>query len=227
MMLWENEKNIMTKWLKSLRKPVAILSCNDDRGRDILEVCRIAGFAVPEEVAVLGVGNHETTCELHHVPLSSICTNREKAGFEAAKILDQKMKREQIDQDNICIEPTGVIDRQSTDILAIEDTLVAQALRYIRKKGRMTQVNDIVDECAISRRNLERRFRKVLNCSINQEITRIKIEQISKLLINTQMPISKIANALGYESLDYLSRFFRGRIGISPKAYRKKMAQNI
>ncbi len=37
-----------------LPRPVGLMACNDDRGREVLEACRAGGLRVPEEMAVVG-----------------------------------------------------------------------------------------------------------------------------------------------------------------------------
>ncbi len=54
---WGREQKFMAEWLRSLPKPIGLMACNDDRGRDVLEACRAADLGVPEEVAVIGVDN--------------------------------------------------------------------------------------------------------------------------------------------------------------------------
>ena len=87
------EKTVIniSKWLKTLPRPLCVFACNDDRGVYILEVCKIAGLKVPEEIAVLGVDNDELVCNLSSPPLSSIKVGFDKAGFEAAEVLDKQM----------------------------------------------------------------------------------------------------------------------------------------
>src|SRR5207249_2463234 len=54
---WEQEEVEITTWLKTLPNPAGVLACYDERGYQVLNACRRAGLAVPDEVAVLGAGN--------------------------------------------------------------------------------------------------------------------------------------------------------------------------
>ena len=65
---------------------------NDIRGIQMLDACRRAGVAVPEEVAVVGVDNEELVCVLAYPPLSSVIPDAYRVGYEAAAMLDQMMK---------------------------------------------------------------------------------------------------------------------------------------
>ncbi len=123
---WEKEQDILVEWLKGLPKPVALMACNDDRSQHVLEACKIAGFGVPEDVAIIGLGDDDLVCDLSTPPLSSIALGAEKAGFEAAAMLDKLMSGQKVTIENIVVPTLYVATRQSTDILKINDPYVAQ-----------------------------------------------------------------------------------------------------
>ena len=134
-------------------------------------------------------------------------------------MMRERKPREEI----LSIKPTQVIQRQSTDILAINDSDVVEAIRYIRNHvTNAIQVNDVVDSVLLSRRVLEKRFRKVLKHSIRDEIQHARIEKITCLLSETNMTISEISRMMDFPSTANFSRYFYRAKGISPAAYRKK-----
>ncbi len=224
--LWKNETDRMAEWLKSLPKPVGLMACSDDRSQHVLEACKIANLHVPEQIAIIGTDNDELLCELSNPTLSSVAFNLEKAGYEAARLLDELMDGKPMEGQKIVAQPTSVITRQSTDILAIEDTDVAAAIRYIREHARsMIQVQDVVDATTISRRSLEQRFRKALNRSILDEVKRVHMDQIERMLVETNFSIKKICLSLGHNSVDNISRYFKQYTGLSPSEYRKKYGE--
>ena len=85
---WSLEKPIVASWLRSLPKPVGIMACNDVRGRQVVETCMQAGLNVPEDVGVVGVDEDRLLCDLANPPLSSVVFNLERAGYQAAELLD-------------------------------------------------------------------------------------------------------------------------------------------
>ncbi len=88
---WEQERQRLAAWLRSLPKPVGIMACNDMRGQQVLDACRTAEIPVPDQVAVIGVDNDELLCDLCDPPLSSVVPNPERIGYEAAALLDAFM----------------------------------------------------------------------------------------------------------------------------------------
>ncbi|MCF7668793.1 MAG: XylR family transcriptional regulator, partial [Verrucomicrobia bacterium] len=118
---WEQYRNRIIDWIMRLPKPVGVMVCSDQRGMDLLEACRQAGVAVPDEVAVIGVDNDEVLCEIAYPPLSSIWPAHNQVGYEAAALLERLMNGESRPSRPILISPSGVVTRRSTDVLAVED----------------------------------------------------------------------------------------------------------
>ena len=219
---WEREQSQMAEWLKTLPKPVGIMTCNDDRGNYVLEACKIANLRVPEDVSVIGVDNDPLVCDLCDPPLTSIALNTESAGYSAAELLDRLMNGESMNGQEITVTATHVIRRQSTDILAIEDNEVVSAIRFIRQNAKSKiRVNDVVEQTCLSRRSLESRFRNILNRSIQEEIRKVRTDLISQMLIETNLSIAEITAMLNFTDFEHISRYFKKEKGISLREFRK------
>lgn len=223
--VWEKEQSIILEWLRRLPKPVGLFACNDDRGREVLEACRIMNLRVPEDVAVLGVDNDEVFCGLAYPPLSSVALNAETAGYRAAELLDGMMQGAIRKPRRIMVEALGVVTRRSTDIVAVEDEDVASALQYIhREQGRNISVESVVQEVAVSRRNLEKRFRDTIGRTILEEIQITRLERAKRLLLETTYPVSKVAELSGFGTTGYFIQFFQNRVGKTPRKYRTELS---
>jgi LacI family transcriptional regulator len=219
---WENEQQHVCNWLKTVPKPVGLLACNDDRGQHIIEVCKRIGFKVPEDVTVIGVDNDPMICEIGDPPMSSIALNVESAGYKAAKLLDQLINNKKIERRQILVSPTHIVQRQSSDILAVDDAEVALAIRFIKKNAKeKILVNDVIKTTHISRRTLEQRFKKTIHRSIYDEIRQVRVELISKLLIETDLPISHITSFFNFTDVEHISRYFKKEKGINLREFRK------
>ena len=221
---WEDEQVFMADWLNALPKPVGLMTCTDDRSQDVIEACKIAALHIPEQIAIIGVDNDELVCELSNPPLSSIALNTERSGYEAAELLDKMMSRKKRKpaHQTIVVHPTHVVTRQSTNIFAMEDREVGRALRFIRRHAKeIIQVRDVVDAVGVSRRSLEQRFRKELGRSVLAEIKRARIDQVARMLVETNLSVSQIALTLGYSGVETIARYFKSEMAMSPVAYRK------
>jgi len=224
---WFREK-CQWDWLTKMPKPLALMGYNDNCGRFSIEACKIMGLRVPDDVAVIGTDNDEFVNGLAWPPLSSIALGTEKAGYQAAELLDKLMSgKEKSSEQQIFVEPTHIVTRQSTDIIAISDIETSKAIQYIREHSREAiQVADVAESVALSRRALEKRFNKYLGRSIHHEIKRVRIEEIKRMLMDTALPVSRIAIMLGFPDANKISRYFREEMGLTPLAYRKERISN-
>lgn len=223
---WQAERQAMSHWLKSLPKPVGVMACNDDRGEQVIEACKSAGLSVPDEVAVIGADNDDLVCDLSDPPMSSVAINFERAGFESAAVLDRLMRGKRAPKSKILVPATHVVPRRSTDIVAMEDRQVATALRFVREHaGQVLSVPEVARAAGLSRRVLEKRFQRQLRRSVLQEIRRVRVDQICRMLVDTNRSIFEIGLALGYAGTEHLARYFRSEMNMTPLAYRRKFGR--
>jgi LacI family transcriptional regulator len=131
------------------------------------------------------------------------------------------MHGEACEQRAIQVRATGVVTRRSTDVLAVNDSDVSAALKYIlRERGCGISVSDVANEIAISRRSLEKRFHKVVGRTVHDEIQRARLEHAKRLLLETQHPVARVATLSGFGTTDYFVRFFLQRVGMTPREFR-------
>ena len=222
------------EWLASLPKPIGLMACNDLRGRQVLNACRIRGIAVPDTVAVIGVDNDEVLCELADPPLTSVAPACEQIGYRAAQYLDAMMDRgvasraKPLAAEHIEIEPIGVVMRQSTDVVAMEDPRIVATVRYIRKHAcEGINVEDVLDHLGanrqiISRTALDRHFFEILGCTPKNYIMRVRLDRVKQLLMDTDYSLTRIAQLVGIEHPEYLSVMFKNMSGQTPAAFRHR-----
>jgi LacI family transcriptional regulator len=225
---WHEERHKIRDWLKSLPKPTGLMACNDDCGRQVIEACKLANLAIPDAVGILGADNDEVVCGLSEPSMSSVVINFERAGYEAAQVMFQLLRKKRQKPSKIIVSATHVVARHSTDILAVTDSHVIKALRFIRERPcEDIRVLDISRTAALSRRALEIKFRRELGCSIHDYIRRVRTDQIVKLLIETELPVGRIAESLGFSDVQHFARYFRTVKQVSPLAYRRTYGKRI
>ncbi len=221
---FEAQREEIVDWVQTLPKPIGVMTCNDDQGLQVLDACRQAGVLVPDEIAVVGVGNDDCLCNLSVPPLTSIDLNSHRIGYEAAALLARMMDGDPPPDGPILIEPRAIITRMSTDVLATEDQSVVRAVRFIREHAcDRIQVADVLQHVKMSRAALEPRVKKVLGRTIYQEIQRVQIDRVKELLLGTDLPIKQIAHRTGFRYVEYMMRVFRRATGETAKNYRAKM----
>jgi LacI family transcriptional regulator len=218
---WEKELADLRAWIKKLPRPVGIFACYDSRGRQVIEACRQLGLAVPDDVAVLGVDNDDLLCDLCDPPMSSIEPDTRQSGYVAASLLDAKMRGENIPPEAHRIRPLGVVVRQSTDVVAVNDREISEAVRFIREHAcDGIQVTDVLQRTTLSRRVFETRFRQLIGHSPHEQIVRIRLERAKQLMRDTELSLAVIARRSGFRHAEYLSVVFSQKVGQSPSRYR-------
>jgi LacI family transcriptional regulator len=124
----------------------------------------------------------------------------------------------------LLVPPTHVVGRRSTDTLAIDDPILAAALRFIRDRAaEPITVPDVLDAVAVSRRSLERRFHAALDRSPAAEIRQAHLRRAQELLAATDLPLPAVAAASGFGSPEYLATVFKHETGQTPLKYRSRV----
>lgn len=217
-----NAETIIARWLGEQPRPIAVFACNDVRAQQVLNGCRERGLRVPEDIAVMGVDNDDVLCSLCEPPLSSIEPDTDRIGYEAAALLARLMKKHRVAPVATHIPPLRLSERASTDIVAIDDPITVQAVRFIRDHvNQGIAVKDVVAHVNRSRTDLEQRFRRALKSSIRLEILRTRLERVGALLQQTNLNLNEVARQTGFSSAGHLCRIFQEHYRQSPTAYRQ------
>ena len=218
------EIRAIARWLKGLPKPVGVFACYDGRALQVLEACQLLGLHVPDQVAVLGVDNDELVCDLANPPLSSVQPNARRSGYEAAALLARLMGGEKkAVAPTHQVQPVRVVERQSTDVVAVADVKVAAALKFIRLHAcEGMDVGDVLRAVPMSRTRLEQKFKALLGHSPHRQLVQQRIARAKHLLAESKIAISEVAEQAGFDNASYLSVAFRRETGLSPFAYRAK-----
>lgn len=219
-----SDRRKLEEWVGRLPKPAGILAANDHCGRILLEACDAIGLAVPNQIGVIGVDNDELVCELCQPPLSSIEANCERIGYVAAETLDQMLQEHEILAQEMLIKPTILVTRRSTDLAAVREPIVGEALRFIRAYGcEEIGVIEVAAHVGVSRRYLEQSFRRTIGRSIHTEILRVRLEKAQRLLAETDLKLQTIAERCGFKRAAYLSAVFQDKLGLRPGDYRRRI----
>ena len=217
---------VRTRWLarklRALPKPVAIFAEIDDYAIEVIGAALEAGLSIPEEVAVLGVGNDELRCPFADVPLSSVDDNSRGIGQQASLLLERLMTGSPPPVGAITVQPLGMVTRRSTDVVAVEHPQVAQALQAIRDHylDPMT-AEGMIANVPMSRRRLHDAFVRYIGRSVADEITRLRVEHAKRLLAETSEKQYQVAVQSGFRNDVRLVLVFTRVTGMTPGEYRR------
>lgn len=212
--------------LRETPRPLAVFASRDGEAIEVIEACLAAGLDVPRQVSVLGVDNSDY-CESLAVPLSSIDSHQEQVGYQGAALLDQLLRGARLPRRPIYVPPGAIVQRRSTDSLAVEHPRVEAALRFIHEHAHEPiQMPDVVRHVCMSRSGLEKAFREHYVRPPMQELRRVRFERARRLLATTRRKIAAIAWEAGFRTPHHLCRVFQSELGMTPREYRARHSKD-
>ena len=211
-------------WLAALPKPAAVMASWDTRATQVLAMCKDAQIKIPNQVAVLGVDNDELLDESSDPPISSILPNHEQLGYAAARVLNNLMSgRHAKSSGPFLVKPVKVVERESAVASAPAAHLLSRATAYIRKNAaKGIKVKDVAAFLGVSRRLADLRFQQFSGETINETITRHRLDAVKKFLATTNRPIKTISEECGYTDPSYLKVLFKRRFGCTMREWRRQ-----
>ncbi len=211
---------IMT-WLLSLKRPVAVLASADPMGAHVINACRIAGLAVPDDVSVCGIDGDQDICEATTPTLTSVAPDHRYAGYHAGEMLQSLMELRTGKSLRSTYSNSRLQRRGSTLRLFRPDKKCAAALELIRREacGGISAA-EVAKTFGCSRRNAEYRFRAATGKSILQVIREVRLEKAKAMLKDDETRLDIVAGACGYKSTAVFSAFFKSATKLPPRTWR-------
>ncbi len=223
---WRDFVAGMEAWIDTWEPPVGVFVCGDLFCRFLIDVCRSKGLHVSQDVAIIGTYNEPEICKAPQPGLTSIDMGYGQVGYRAAAMLDLLMAGHPPPLEPELVAPAELVPRQSTDVYAADDILVARALRFIAENShKRIQVKDVAAAVATTRRTLERRFRASAGRAIADEITRLRLERAKRRMVETDAPMKDVASDAGFRSSDHFYKVFSRVEGMPPTQYREERQQ--
>ena len=222
--IWVLRKDVDTlQKIKSAAKPVAVLAYSEADAVHLLQLCLSAGLDVPDEVALLSIGDDPLITDNQPVPISCICQNFQLGGYEAAALLDKLMNGRHAPLEPIMIPPDGISVRRSTDTMADDDPLIRSVLLYMRDNlSRPFGPEQIAEHLCISRSKLDKACTAHFGRSLGKEILATRLAEAKRLLRAGELNIDEIARRTGFCSAAYFIKKFGAAFGNTPLKWRKQ-----
>ena len=212
----------LVDWVRRLPLKSAVFAVNDNTAAEVVAACRACGRRIPTDMTLLGVDNLESVCEGGETQISSVQVDFERAGYKAAKMLDELISGRETPPTEDCFGPLMVVRRESTRGFGRREPRIFPVVELIRREA----LNGLTAREAMagitgSRRLFEMRFREAMGHLVLDEILSVRLEHVCHLLAKTDTPIGAIASLVGFGSDIALSKLFHRRFGTSLLAWRK------
>ena len=207
--------------VRASEKPVAVLAYSEAEAVHLLQLCISAGVDVPDEIAILSIGDDPLITDNQLVPISCIRQNFLRGGYEAAELLDRLMDGRHPPKEPILIPPDGITVRRSTDTMADDDPLIRNVLLYMRDNlHRPFGAEQVADGIGVSRSKLDKACSARFGQSLGKEILAARLRKAKSLLKEGSLNIDEIAHATGFGASAYFIKKFKAAIGTTPRKWR-------
>ena len=217
---WQGFQQKLSDLISGWTTPIGVFVGNDLLCRHLAAACLYRGLEVPFDVAMVGCYNEPVICGAEPT-ISSIDFGFERIGYHAAELLDQLMDGEPAPTEPIYLPPIGLVPRQSSDVISVNDPMVSRALRYIMEHSHKTiGVVDVANHVGTTQWTLLRLFRKHLGQTVDHFISRLRHERVRRVLVETSEPLKVIAQESGYRNAAKLCKAFRRLEGMTPGEFR-------
>ncbi|MDD3545308.1 MAG: DNA-binding transcriptional regulator, partial [Kiritimatiellae bacterium] len=196
---WRSQETWLKRALRKQPKPIGIFCYSDYDAVKIETICVECGYAIPDDVAIIGVDNDPLVCENVHVPLSSVRHDLVRVGYDGAAMLDRLMQGKPPPATPILIPPLGVETRASTETFTADDPVVRSVLRFFQDN--LTEnigVADAARATGLPLHKLKSHFRRASSETVYASLHRLRLFAAKRLLIRTDLSIKEIAAQTGF-----------------------------
>ena len=220
--------------------PDIVFFVKDHHGRYVAAnktLCQRCGVKTKDEIIGKKID------ELFPAPLGSVFAAQDQEVLKTARSINGQLelhlyadghegwcltyKEPILDKNRMIIGVSGI----SRDLYSFSDrdeglSSVSHALQYIRQNiDQPLRLPELAAKVNLSVYQLDQRIRALYHISCGQLITRTRVDAACHMLTATGKPISTIALDCGYSDQSAFSRQFKQTTGLTPKAYRERVAE--
>ena len=207
--------------LTKLPKPLAVFAYCDYDASKVETAALESGLRIPEDVAILGVDNDPLVCKNEIVPISSICHDRTRIGYEGAALLDRIMGGRRIGSRTVMILPRQIEERASTCGVYCDDPVAQRVIAFFSSRlSSHTGVQEAAAALGVNRRWLERHFSTHVGHTISHYLRQLRLVRAYQQVKETDRPLGDIAAECGFSNAQHFSNAFREAYGRPPSKAR-------
>lgn len=221
---WSRFVEITMKAISTWQMPIGIAFSSDELAYAVSTLCVSHGFRIPDQIVAIGTNNETIICNAGLPTLSSIDMSDRHCGYEAARMLDEMMNSQTKRVERIrYVPPKELVLRRSSNAYAVDDSALTKALAFMANNLHLKiSVMDIAKAAGIGRQSLEHRFRKKLQRTVNDELIRLRISKMKRLLVESSLTIAEISYQCGFGTTANMHVIFKRHTQMTPASYREK-----
>ncbi len=146
--------------------------------------------------------------------------------YELVKRQHGKELAVSISEQFVCDRMRGEYDRQRVPLkllIGADQPKLIEAVELMESNlEELINLDDLSSLVGVSRRQLERLFRKYLGCVPSRYYLDLRLKKARQLLLQTSISISDVAIACGFVSASHFSKSYRDMFGLTPREERQQ-----
>ena len=219
---WQHHTLALEDWLQTLEPQTGVMAAHDPRAAMLIRACQRVRLRVPEDIAVIGMNNDRTTCELSEPGITSVARNSRYLGYQVGQLLSELLAGTEPPIDDRIIAPSKIVERSSTRTLAIRSRELERVISYIDANiERGFTVQDLCEHVRRSRRWLEYAFKKELRTTPHQFVSETRVKHAKRLLSDPKRyKLKQVASMSGFAGTKQMSVVFKRSTGTTPRQFR-------
>jgi LacI family transcriptional regulator len=212
--------------LSASTTPIGVVAASDTQARQFSNLCYEQDLRIPQDYSLIGVDADPTESALSKITLCSVELPIAAMAEQALALLQAQIQHQPVLGKEVLIKAKQLVIGDSVGGATLYDPLITKALWFLNNHfHRRIRVEQVVDYCAVSRKTLETRFKKILGKTVHQQLHQLRMEFVKQQLRLTQVPVSRIAEAAGFSNQHYLYHLFRREMAMTPQQYREKFKE--
>ena len=216
--------------LRKTPRPFCVFCDNDFDAAVVADAAGSVGLRIPEDIAILGVGNESFFSNPSALALSSVDSRLYERAFCAAKcmeqLLDGELPRREANGGEPTIfrfAPSGIVERESTDFYAVETPRLRKMVHFLQENApsQFFRVSELAGKFLLTESSVYRAFRARFGISPKQFLLEERLRMAQRRLADTDDTLSAVADSCGFPGPGALHYAFRRKFGCSPNEWRQ------
>lgn len=219
---WSAMTKAFRRTLCKLPRPLGVWCQSDSVAMQIIDIAIASKTKVPEEMGILGTNDTVVICENAEIPISSVHSDYPRMARVACERLEKMMEGDKEGPELVKIPPIGVMERDSTDVLAGAEGLLPRVMEYLSSHLREgASIPAMAKAMHVSHSRLSHCFHDQLKSTPTGELRKLRIKKAKKLMRSTDCSLDFVAIESGFCHSSHLVNAFRREEGITPAAWRQ------
>jgi len=223
---FENIHAQIAGFCRNLPLPCAVFCANDNLASQLMDTALELDLRIPADLRILGCDNERGSQSDAVMPISTVEVAGRRIGWLAGEALVRLLRGKEIPAVTR-VAPEYVVERATTGTGDFTPFIRQAVAIFQREAHTPLRIQAVAERLGVSRRKLEMAFQQQVGQSPYDYLVTQRLDRACQLLSQSNLRIGEIAEATGFGDMRTLGTYFRRRIGMSPRKWRKVHYRSI